>query len=198
MACNGKNHPPDCQCNFRGGHPNSHTPNWRGWTKSTAARFTDSPNAVCPDCGAWVWYVPCPNGGRFYSDTPGPPWKKHPCTSHPAPYSPFNSKRRPRLRNRRSKFEKGGWLPVFIKKIEELPGGTIIVGVALDNPTKLYFGISEEIVPDKERPIYFQRTKREKKNIKINFFPINGDEPLEKLAYDNCFSSMDLSQKIRS
>lgn len=38
------------------------------------------PNAVCPVCGAWVFFYANETGSRVYFDEIGPPWPKHPCT----------------------------------------------------------------------------------------------------------------------
>lgn len=38
------------------------------------------PNAVCPVCGAKVYFYANDAGSRVYFDEIGPPWPKHPCT----------------------------------------------------------------------------------------------------------------------
>lgn len=43
------------------------------------------PNVECPVCGQYVFYYEHPNGGKVYFEELGPPWTKHPCTSHERP-----------------------------------------------------------------------------------------------------------------
>lgn len=40
------------------------------------------PNAVCPVCGAFVYFYANEFGSRVYFDEIGPPWPKHPCTDN--------------------------------------------------------------------------------------------------------------------
>ncbi len=87
--CNAMNHRVGCTCGWggeghlgRGGGP-SYSYNaqprwqpqatWRGWTRD------DGPNAICPVCGASVYFVRPQNGGSIWLDVKGPPWPKHPC-----------------------------------------------------------------------------------------------------------------------
>lgn len=96
--CNAHNHPPGCDCGWGGmwygNHPytgcgwvqpNEPRPRTLGEQKGTfsaeAAGFT-VPNASCPVCGASVFFYQSPYGGRVYFDSLGPPWPKHPCTTH--------------------------------------------------------------------------------------------------------------------
>lgn len=57
-----------------------------GWFRSTEA-FTD-PNALCPVCGASVFYYQNLSGSRVFFDDLGWPWPKHPCTDNPASQTP--------------------------------------------------------------------------------------------------------------
>lgn len=41
-----------------------------------------TPNAVCPVCGAFVYFYANEFGSRVYFDEIGPPWPKHPCTDN--------------------------------------------------------------------------------------------------------------------
>lgn len=45
------------------------------------ASFT-VPNAICPVCGAQVFFYQNDFGSRVYFDDLGPPWPKHPCTDN--------------------------------------------------------------------------------------------------------------------
>lgn len=196
MACNGYNHPKNCKCDFRGGHANSRPPVWRGWRLRSAKRYFSGPNARCPECRAPVFYVPGPKGGGTYFDQFGPPWPKHACTNKPKPYSPYGPSGKPKLRNRRSKFERDGWLPFFIRHIELLAAGTIIHGVAIDDPTILHFGSGDlEIAPDKERPIYFRKLKDQTGIIELNFFALGSAEATSKHLFDDCRNDLDLILK---
>jgi hypothetical protein len=48
--------------------------------------YTD-PNAVCPVCGASVFFYQNVHGSRVFFDNLGWPWPKHPCTDNPATQS---------------------------------------------------------------------------------------------------------------
>lgn len=56
-----------------------------GWFRSAEA-FTD-PNAICPVCGASVFYYQNSFGSRVFFDDLGWPWPKHGCTDNPASQS---------------------------------------------------------------------------------------------------------------
>ena len=91
----GHNHHPNCTCGwcsggYRGGSKgaigNMPFPTWTSYFGSeetpaykTVESFTD-PNALCPVCGAAVFFYRSPLGGRVFFDSLGPPWPKHPCT----------------------------------------------------------------------------------------------------------------------
>jgi hypothetical protein len=94
--CNAWNHPPGCTCGFGGdGHLGG------GYSYTDLIRiYIDrlrlseflinpqifesyvNPNAICPVCGAMVFFYQSPYGGRVYFDELGPPWPKHPCTDN--------------------------------------------------------------------------------------------------------------------
>lgn len=52
-----------------------------GADRSRAACFVN-PNAICPECGAVVYYYENASGSRVFFDDLGPPWPKHPCTDY--------------------------------------------------------------------------------------------------------------------
>ncbi len=55
------------------------------------------PNAVCPVCGAYVYFYSNEFGSRVYFDEIGPPWPIHPCTDNARNLSspnPGSNKRR--------------------------------------------------------------------------------------------------------
>ena len=194
-SCNGRNHSPGCQCAFRGGHPSSRPPVWRGWRPTSVGRYFAGPNAICPECHAPTYYVPGPRGGGAYFDCFGPPWTKHPCTDSRQAYSPFNAEGRPKLRNRRSEFECNGWTPLFVRNIELLAVGTIVHGVALNDPTVLHFGFLELVNPDSTRPIFFRTCDGREPRTELNFFPNGTVEPSSIKGFDDCRNELDLLLK---
>ena len=197
MACNGHNHPKDCRCNFRGGHPNSRPPSFPGWNRRTAKRLISRPNAICPECRTSVYYVRGPHGGGAYFDCFGPPWTKHPCTNRSQPYSPYGRTGKPKLRNRRSEFERDGWLPFLIRNIEKWGAGTIIHGVALDDPTVLHFATTNsDLEIDRERPCYFRAKAPDAGRVEFNYFPERTHEPVSVSLHDDCKYPFDLLLKI--
>ena len=194
-TCNGRNHPPGCQCEFRGGHAGTRPPVWRGWRASAVRRYISGPNAVCPECHATVYFVPGPHGGGTYFDCFGPPWTKHPCTDSRRVYSPFNNRGMPKLRNRRSEFERDGWTPLFVRNVEALAVGTIIHGVAMNNPAVLHFGFLEYLSPDTRRPIFFRTRDGREPRIELNFFPNGLSEPCSLRGFDDSRNEIDLLLK---
>lgn len=110
-------------------------------------------------------------------------------------YSPFNDKGRPKLRNRLSEFERRGWLPFIIRRIEQLPRGVLIKGVALDSKTLHYLGSMEEIPIDKKRPIYFREARNKMGMIELNYFPMDETEPRSVLLFADCNNEIELLAK---
>lgn len=195
MACNGHNHAPDCPCNFRGGHPNTSPPTIGRWGEGTIRSFLKKPNARCHKCGAAVWWIGRGQKGGFYSDDPGPPWKKHPCTDQSRTYKPYNKHGRPKLRNRRSTYEKDGWTPFIVKKIEISAVGSIIQGTFLGSPHAVFLGFLSEINADITRPIYFRENKSEKGDVEMNFFCHEELEANSLFGFSNCQSHLELAAK---
>lgn len=101
MGCNAWNHPPDCNCGWGGdtgggGYRVSSSgiqlADGRLWNRSVRPKIESyvNPNALCPVCGAKVFFYQSEIGGRVFFDKLGPPWPKHPCTDnsyHKAPAS---------------------------------------------------------------------------------------------------------------
>lgn len=90
----GYNHHPGCRCGWctggggRGNRSYSYNVQYQQ-ARHTGADYTRlnfkfetyiNPNAVCPVCGADVYFYQSPYGGRVFFDELGPPWPKHPCT----------------------------------------------------------------------------------------------------------------------
>ena len=95
--CNAWNHPTGCTCGFGGdGHLGGGGYSYTDLIKIYIERLRLSefsinpqvfksyvnPNAICPVCGATVFFYQSPHGGRVYFDELGPPWPKHPCTDN--------------------------------------------------------------------------------------------------------------------
>lgn len=110
---------------------------------------------ACPDCQRDVYFVKHGGGGTFFNRL-GRPWPKHACTNRPKPYTPFNRSGRPKLRNRRSAFEKKPWLPLIIQNIQVVSDLTIVRAVSLNVPTNLCFQIPAELQIDRARMAYFR------------------------------------------
>jgi len=136
------------------------------------------------------------NGGGAYFVQFGPPWTKHPCTDASTKYSPFNAKGRPKLRNRRSEFERDGWLPLFVRNIELLAIGALIHAVTLDDPTVLHFGLATELEIDSDRPIYFRRLDALPVLAEFNFFPKSALEPITRRVFVPCLTEIELRIRL--
>lgn len=81
------------------GYATPKPPSATGWYRSAEA-FTD-PNALCPVCGASVFYYQNRSGSRVFFDDLRWPWPKHPCTDNPAAQS--SKIRRPSKKGERGK-----------------------------------------------------------------------------------------------
>jgi hypothetical protein len=99
--CNAHNHPYYCTCGFGGeGHlgRRSSTNTEATYHGSTIPHYPilnrladlrsgfsfTIPNAICPVCGAKVFFYQNDYGSRVYFDDLGKPWPKHPCTDSTA------------------------------------------------------------------------------------------------------------------
>ena len=194
MTCNGNNHRPDCTCNFRGGHPGTTVPHGHsfGWSQRNISRCVKGPNAKCPKCGAAVYYLSFSKGGGAYFDTFGPPWKRHRCMKWVRPYSPYNTKGQPKLRNKRSKYERDGWIPLIIKRVETLGVGTIIHGVAFDNPTILYLGTRERLTIDRTCITFYRDRERREPRIEVSYLSLGEKEAITVRMFENCPTEIEL------
>jgi hypothetical protein len=87
MGCNAWNHSSNCDCGWGGDTGVSPGPGsfqepglwWQTDRRPRSASYLNS-NALCPVCGAEVFFFQSSFGGRVFFDHPGPPWPKHPCT----------------------------------------------------------------------------------------------------------------------
>lgn len=192
MACNGFNHPKECKCNFRGGHPNSRPPSWRGWRPRAVRRYISGPNARCPECHLPVYWVPNSRGGGAYCDHFGPPWPKHPCTDMTKRYSPYGRSGKPKLTAKKTELQREGWLPFIVRNIEPLASGVIVHGVVLDNPTVRHLGSLESLSIDRELPIFIRPKPQSPGVIEFDFFPEGKDDHRTVSVFDDCRTDFDL------
>lgn len=120
MACNGFNHPPDCQCPFRGGHNGSESP--RPVSAASllgvlappvwARPFKLRPRP-CPKCGQATHFVRAHNGGRYRAAADGS-MLRHNCPKETPP--------RP-LRHKRPSSTKG-WFSATVREVRARGPGT--------------------------------------------------------------------------
>lgn len=127
VGCNANNHPSNCKCGF-GGDTGGAGAVSRLSQHPTGLRFEDirsytNPNALCPECGAPVFYYQSPYGGRVFFNELGPPWPKHPCTDNGRPVSLIialvSSPTQP------PSWESDGWMPITFSgsaRMERLVG----------------------------------------------------------------------------
>src|SRR4051812_42583483 len=118
MGCNAQNHSSWCNCGFGGD-----TGSYGGLSAVSVARSADghlwsserprtdhsyvNPNALCPVCGADVYFYQSPYGGRVFFDHLGWPWPKHPCTDNGKTPSTSYASSSPV-----PAWKKAGWRPV--------------------------------------------------------------------------------------
>lgn len=111
----------------------------------TYESFTRPTN--CPVCGAEVFFVVCPNGGRVFFNELGWPWPKHECTdSSRRPTTPSTSRQAPTTG--RYRWQLQGWTPVRIEKVfqedfwyvlrcRQLPDEQLLRALVPNNPGDL-------------------------------------------------------------
>lgn len=98
MPCNGFNHPPDCQCPFRGGRSGSAVP--RAVSAAPLLGALAPPDLsksfklrarACPKCGQATYFVRAENGGRYRAAADGS-MLRHNCPKE-TPHRPLRHKR---------------------------------------------------------------------------------------------------------
>uniref|UniRef100_E6VHS9 Uncharacterized protein n=1 Tax=Rhodopseudomonas palustris (strain DX-1) TaxID=652103 RepID=E6VHS9_RHOPX len=198
MACNGFNHPTNCQCDFRGGQRRSRPPDWHGWVPRIARRALKGPTSQCPECHAPVYFIRGRHGGGPFFDKLGPPWPKHACTDKSKKYSVYSRSGRPRLRVKPGRFETDRWLPFFVRHIEKLGVGTIIHGHILDVPTVEHLGtLIMDCEPDSLQPVYFRTEAIDAATAELNYFPVGRDDPVSCFMRRDCKNEIDLILKCK-
>ncbi|CDX13789.1 conserved hypothetical protein [Mesorhizobium sp. ORS 3359] len=190
MACNGRNHLPSCTCDFRGGQRRRFgTASWRGWTARSIRSYSE-PWSTCPVCRASVYFIPGPHGGGTFFDCLGPPWKRHPCTDGRLRYSPFGRTGKPKLTTRKTKLQERGFLPLVVRRFEELPNGFILHGVVWDTPTVLHLGTTKNLDLDVARPVFVQLDGSGW--AVVNYFPTKKFFPADIRMREDTLGSLDL------
>lgn len=99
MACNGYNHPPNCICNFKGGHHNVQPPQRISEAPllgslappSEKSLFRRRRTSHCSKCGMPIHYIPGPKGGSFIAAGDGS-FLRHNCPKA-VPRTPLKMKK---------------------------------------------------------------------------------------------------------
>lgn len=138
--CNAHNHPPGCTCGWGGeGHLGSRAGASSAGGNLPFGVYTfqhfsiHEPNAICPVCGADVYFIRPSSGGAVFFDEVGPPWPKHPCMEHDN-QSQVRAIGRARIvpedelakapRDMPPRWAVEGWAPVEITHAQEIHGGS--------------------------------------------------------------------------
>lgn len=165
MACCGKNHSFNCSCGFGA----------RAYDSDELYVLTP-PNAQCRECNAWVYFRRSSNGGGTYFDSLQN-WKRHSCTDRRWRYSPFNNQGQPKLRNKRTRRQQRGFLPVDVREIRENSGNTVIACTWMSVPTCFEITFLGSIPLDTTRNVSLWR--REGSKAKILFFSSDTGQEIE-------------------
>ena len=104
----------------------------------------------------------------------------------------MEANRHARIASGRSQFERDGWLPFIVRNVEQLATGTIVHGVALDNPTVLHFGFPTQVEPERIKPVFFRNLPNDKTLVEFNFFPHDSEIPVSLLGFDDCRNEFDI------
>lgn len=149
MACNGHNHRPDCQCEFRGGHAGTVPP-----TPPPAALLgglapPESRNAVyrrtprpCPKCGLPTYFIPRRHGGSYIAGADGN-YLKHRCPKA-VPTEPLKFRRARSLK---------GWLPATVTSAKGRGGGGQLLKVSTLTESLFRVRLLDGLVIDASLPV---------------------------------------------
>lgn len=164
--CNGWNHGPDCQCEFRGGHRNSRIPYGWGWKALAVRGYKKAVRVRCEQCGKFVYRIPGAFPNQLAFDEFGPPWPQHTCVA----------KVKRRSKPPSSKIRKSNenaeviWSPFQIVKLSSQEGKTAIVGVWHLKPRRLCLFIAAAFLPARHLPTYIRRLDRQTGSYQLCFF----------------------------
>lgn len=190
MSCNGFNHRPGCACAFKGGHGRlGSRRNLRQERKRFVTRVEDA-RRICPRCQKTVYFFRFASGGSGAFDTFGPPWIPHACMHPATEYSPFGLHGRPKLRNRRSEYERDGWVPIYILRVEEFPSSIIVHGIVLDRPDTLHIGVRRLWNIDRAQPAYVRHGGTGR--VTLNAFIVDADRFIDLDGVLDCSAPMDI------
>lgn len=152
-----------------------------------------NPNAICPVCGASVYFYQSSYGGRVYFDELGPPWPKHPCTIDEYKIPDFN-----RSENVNTpQWIKHGWKPFRLTQIEKVANYLSITGKVIDEENKTknikrYYIQNDEDL--NKNLLCFMRAIDEN-SFELLYLSIYPPKQLKLVAHKNRFA---LRKKIKS
>lgn len=178
--CNAWNHETGCSCGFGGeGHLGGGWGSYKtvadeDFLKKIISEYKDEvrndynsfviPNALCPVCGAQVFYYQSPFGGRVFFDELQPPWPKHPCTD--------NNNRLKLIETRNLRFDKplmikGNWFPLTLhKNFVRIIDDYILIAGSI-NQGNSYTRFKEYLIKNDDslkygNPLFYKRTSGHK------------------------------------
>lgn len=171
--CNAWNHHPNCTCGWGGvGHlgrressNHNNAPRY-GWVPPITSTYESyvNPNALCPVCGAAVFFYQSPNGGRVFFDELGPPWPKHPCTdssSIPKKLGTSGILDTKSGADRQYRWQTEGWYPFFFTLITEIDKHFIKIQGVLNGKNILLYARKMLLTPITKQDIAHARKVNE-------------------------------------
>lgn len=188
MSCKGKNHGPNCGC------PIGNPIKGRFPTSISGQKEYYSRPATCRKCGqvtAWV----ASSGRGYLSDGASSGFKRHHCIDPKYNYSPFNKKGQPKLRNRKTKFERDGYIPLIVRSVEISVAGTIVIGEELSSSKPIGLGIAKELEIDRGCPLAFRVEPKQSDLAKLVYFETSSPEPRTALVHTDCFDELELYKR---
>ncbi|ESX51371.1 hypothetical protein X762_05645 [Mesorhizobium sp. LSHC426A00] len=90
----------------------------------------------------------------------------------------------------KTELQEQGFLPLIVRRIERLNGGSILHGVVWDTPTALHLGTMEVLDLDTNRPVYVRRD--DSGWAIVSYFPTNDVEPTNIWMREDTFGPLDL------
>ena len=150
MACNGFNHPPDCVCNFKGGHSGSHPPRpvpavpllGSLAPPSEQRSFDKRRVSQCRKCGMPIHFIPGRKGGSFIAAADGS-LLKHSC--------PKAVPER-RLRLKRTQWRRD-WFPAGLKAARGRGQGQFVSVIGLIEGGLFKVRIQDGLEIDTDKPV---------------------------------------------
>lgn len=131
------------------------------------------PNAICPRCGASVFFYRSPHGGAVFFDEIGPPWPKHPCTiseSHSNTLQRTSAASHNSNTYNRYSWQKEGWHPAFKSDISKhSPGILLLKGKTNSSSFAYFFRPSNSSLFDSSEQPLIQVRQIDSKSGKIAF-----------------------------